>query len=103
LRSRRRQPAKNSIRACPANTLQGFPYADITLDRFHMQQLVSDAMQELRLKHKKEAQKAQSGFLSELLGSLNFSFYFCTVKIIVKLWQDARESYAESLLKAYLD
>ena len=28
--------------------LQCFPYADITLDRFHMQQLVSDAMQELR-------------------------------------------------------
>ena len=40
--------------------LQCFPYADITLDRFHMQQLVSDAMQELRLKHKKEAQKAQN-------------------------------------------
>lgn len=40
--------------------LQSFPYATITLDRFHMQQLVSDAMQELRLKHKKEAQKAQN-------------------------------------------
>lgn len=40
--------------------LQCFPYADITLDRFHMQQLVSDAMQELRLKHKKEAQKKQN-------------------------------------------
>ena len=32
----------------------------ITLDRFHMQQLVTDAMQELRLKHKKEEQKAQN-------------------------------------------
>ena len=42
------------------NRHQCFPYADITLDRFHMQQLVSDAMQELRLKHKKEAQKAQN-------------------------------------------
>lgn len=40
--------------------LQCFPYAGITLDRFHMQQLVSDAMQELRLKHKKEEQKAQN-------------------------------------------
>ena len=40
--------------------MQCFPYADITLDRFHMQQLVSDAMQELRLKHKKDAQKAQN-------------------------------------------
>lgn len=38
--------------------LQCFPYATITLDRFHMQQLVSDAMQELRIKHKKEEQKA---------------------------------------------
>ena len=38
--------------------LQCFPYATITLDRFHMQQLVTDAMQELRLKHKKEEQKA---------------------------------------------
>ena len=37
-----------------------FPYATITLDRFHMQQLVTDAMQELRLKHKKEEQKAQN-------------------------------------------
>ena len=34
--------------------LECFPNATITLDRFHMQQLVSDAMQELRLKHKKE-------------------------------------------------
>lgn len=31
-----------------------FPYVTITLDRFHMQQLVTDAMQELRIKHKKE-------------------------------------------------
>ena len=38
--------------------LQCFPYATITLDRFHMQQLVTDTMQELRLKHKKEEQKA---------------------------------------------
>ena len=37
-----------------------FPYVTITLDRFHMQQLVTDAMQELRLKHKKEEQKAQN-------------------------------------------
>ena len=37
-----------------------FPYATMTLDRFHMQQLVTDAMQEVRLKHKKEAQKAQN-------------------------------------------
>lgn len=37
-----------------------FPYATITLDRFHMQQLVTDSMQELRLKHKKEAQKEQN-------------------------------------------
>lgn len=36
------------------------PYVTITLDRFHMQQLVTDAMQELRLKHKKEEQKAQN-------------------------------------------
>lgn len=41
--------------------LECFPNATITLDRFHMQQLVSDAMQELRLKHKKEEQK----FLNE--------------------------------------
>ena len=40
--------------------LQCFPYATITLDRFHMQQLVSEAMQELRIKHKKEEQKAQN-------------------------------------------
>ena len=40
--------------------LKCFPYATITLDRFHMQQLAADAMQELRLKHKKEAQKAQN-------------------------------------------
>lgn len=40
--------------------LECFPSATITLDRFHMQQLVSDAMQELRLKHKKEEQKFQN-------------------------------------------
>ena len=40
--------------------LECFPNATITLDRFHMQQLVSDAMQELRLKHKKEEQKFQN-------------------------------------------
>ena len=40
--------------------LQCFPYATITLDRFHMQQLVSDTMQELRIRHKREEQKAQN-------------------------------------------
>ena len=40
--------------------LQSFPYATITLDRFHMQQLATDPMQELRLKYKKEAQKEQN-------------------------------------------
>jgi len=40
--------------------LQSFPYASITLDRFHMQQLATDPMQELRLKYKKEAQKEQN-------------------------------------------
>lgn len=40
--------------------LQSFPYATITLDRFHMQQLATGPMQELRLKYKKEAQKEQN-------------------------------------------
>jgi transposase len=36
-----------------------FPYAMITIDRFHMQQLPSEAMQELRVKHRREAVKEQ--------------------------------------------
>lgn len=36
-----------------------FPKAMITLDRFHVQQLCSDAMQEVRLQIKREARKAE--------------------------------------------
>lgn len=37
-----------------------FPNARITLDRFHMQQLCSDAMQEIRVKARREALKADA-------------------------------------------
>ena len=60
LRSKVREVTMDFSEGMHQIVLQCFPYADITLDRFHMQQLVSDAMQELRLKHKKEAQKAQN-------------------------------------------
>jgi transposase len=36
-----------------------FPEAMITLDRFHVQQLCSDAMQEVRMRIKREARKAE--------------------------------------------
>jgi transposase len=42
-----------------------FPYATITLDRFHMQQLPTEAMQELRVKHRKEEQKKLSEAIKE--------------------------------------
>jgi transposase len=38
---------------------ESFPFAMITIDRFHMQQLPSDAMQELRVKYRREAVKEQ--------------------------------------------
>ena len=37
-----------------------FPYAEITLDRFHMQQLVTDALQEQRVALKRESLKEQN-------------------------------------------
>ena len=36
-----------------------FPYAEITLDRFHMQQLVTDVLQEQRVSYKRAALKEQ--------------------------------------------
>ncbi|MCQ2333199.1 MAG: transposase [Paludibacteraceae bacterium] len=36
---------------------QSFPHATITIDRFHMQKLAIDALQELRVKYRREAQK----------------------------------------------
>jgi len=35
-----------------------FPNATITIDRFHMQKLVIDALQEMRVRYRREAQKA---------------------------------------------
>lgn len=40
--------------------LQCFPYAQITIDRFHMQRLCYEAMQEIRVKHRREALKAEA-------------------------------------------
>lgn len=60
LRSKVREVTMDFSEGMHQIVLQCFPYATITLDRFHMQQLVSDAMQDLRLKHKKEAQKKQN-------------------------------------------
>ena len=37
---------------------QCFPYAQITIDRFHVQKDCCDAMQQLRVKHRREAQRA---------------------------------------------
>lgn len=37
---------------------QCFPHATITIDRFHMQKLAIDALQELRVQHRREARKA---------------------------------------------
>lgn len=38
---------------------QCFPYAQITIDRFHVQKDCCDAMQQLRVKHRREAQRAE--------------------------------------------
>ena len=38
---------------------QCFPYATITIDRFHVQKDCCDAMQQLRVKHRREAQRAE--------------------------------------------
>ena len=38
---------------------QCFPYAAITVDRFHVQKDCCDAMQQLRVKHRREAQRAE--------------------------------------------
>lgn len=37
---------------------ESFPYATITIDRFHVQKDCYDAMQQLRVKHRREAQRA---------------------------------------------
>ena len=38
---------------------QCFPYATITIDRFHVQKDCYDAMQQVRIKHRREAQRAE--------------------------------------------
>lgn len=38
---------------------QCFPYATITIDRFHVQKDCYDAMQQLRVRHRREAQRAE--------------------------------------------
>lgn len=41
-----------------AIVVQCFPYATITIDRFHVQKDCYEAMQQLRVKHRREAQRA---------------------------------------------
>lgn len=38
---------------------RSFPYATVTIDRFHVQKDCNDAMQQLRVKHRREAQRAE--------------------------------------------
>lgn len=38
---------------------RSFPYATITIDRFHVQKDCNDALQQLRVKHRREAQRAE--------------------------------------------
>lgn len=38
---------------------QCFPYATITIDRFHVQKDCNDALQQLRIKHRREAQREE--------------------------------------------
>ena len=39
---------------------QSFPYATITIDRFHVQKDCCDAMQQLRVKYRRQAQRAET-------------------------------------------
>lgn len=39
---------------------QSFPYATITIDRFHVQKDCCDAMQQLRVKYRRQAQRAEA-------------------------------------------
>lgn len=60
LRSKVREVTMDFSEGMHSIVEQCFPYTEKTLDRFHMQQLVTDAMQELRVVHRREALKEQN-------------------------------------------
>ena len=60
LRCKLRQVTMDFSEGMHQIVMKCFAYVTSTLDRFHIQQLVTDSMRELSIKHKKEEQKSQN-------------------------------------------